>query len=941
MIFSDILIKASENSITIGTPLELIAIRTLAVKQSEIVSVQWSFAPKHEGISLSNNKLLLNSNIVGIDEITVYCTEITTGLKAERTFKVNNHCRLGKLVHFIHSNDDYFGDNYSWNLWTYAANKVAASTAFFTQSDFGITACSTNSWVIARKMVWDHSWCNEWAEQTHAFELDMLEDNYYIIYGDATLYTSLSDVINRTNPRIEYAIMDENIINAHLSHDPLPDTCFELHINSCKQNELVFIIENRNITIKNLPLDIIPSDLLLIKANQTFSPARVQLREYLNKFYYAGDDLGVTFTQSNILLSIWAPTAKYIELLLYKDFDCLNEKPDYVFRLNNDIQNKTHSIQIPREQFENFFYLYRLSFNDLDKNNEPSIITTYAVDPYARSLAINGIKACLLDLNSPHTMPAKWLDDNKPGQDEGIVIYETHVRDLTIDSSSNSSFPGKYLGIGEAGTCLTNKRHGVSVKTGLDSLVELGVTHVHLLPVFDFATVDETKIHEATNRNWGYDPRNYNVPTGIYSTNPDDPVARVKEFREMVQSLHQNGLRLVIDVVYNHMANTVNFDNIVPGYYFRSDHYGRFTNGSGCGNELASERPQVRKFIIDSILHWVLNYKVDGLRFDLMELIDLGTIKQVVDAVHKIDPSILVYGEPWRASDTPLMYGTYRGSQKNERFSIFNDSFRNAIRGNNDPGHGFINGMAHDPDICWSIIEGLKGSVHTLTANPQESINYVDAHDNYTLWDHIEKSYNHQIKPYEYRMNLSPDNLFDNMLVRQNILALGLVLTAQGIPFLHGGVELLRSKMGDHNSYKSSDKINAINWQDKARFKTVSDYIRGLITLRKKHPAFRMNDRNIIEQQLAVYTAYNDDKSGVILSHFKDYANRDSWCDIVVIYNATSIDNYDVNQFLPEPRSGLWHIVVNHERAGIETIATCGAHELPPLKSYSMMVIHG
>ncbi|MCC2626128.1 MAG: pulA [Burkholderiales bacterium] len=936
---NDLIIKASENSITIETKLELIAIRESISKRNEIASVEWSFEPKHERITLTDNKLLITSDISGISEITVYCVEINTKIRAERTFKVSHQCRLGKLVHFIRGDNIYSGDDYAWSLWTYASNKMTSNVAFSTFGDFGVSAISTNNQVIAHKMVWDHSWCNEWAEQSCVFELDMLEDNYYIVYGDATLYTSLNDVVNRTNPRLEYAIMDENI-NAHLSHEALPDTYFDLYINSNKQNDVVITHENRNITISNLPSSIMPSDLLVIKANQTFSPCMVQFRSYLDKFYYAGNDLGIIFTKSDILLGLWAPTAIYVELLLYKNFDTVDKEPDYVFRLNNDVQNNIHNIRIDRLPHENLFYMYRLHFNYLDKNNQNTEMTTYAVDPYATALAINGIKGCLIDLDSPLAKPDGWVGDKKPDLNDSIIIYETHVRDLTIDHSCNSSFPGKYIGLSESNTCFTDKATGISVKTGMDSLVELGITHVHLLPVFDFASVDETKMGAINNRNWGYDPRNYNTPTGIYSTNAYNPHARIREFREMVHSLHKQGLRVVIDVVYNHMVNTINFDKIVPGYYFRSDKYGRFTNGSGCGNELATERPQVSKFILDSIMHWILDYKVDGLRFDLMELIDIDTIKKVVSLARKTDPGILIYGEPWRASDTPLKNGTYRGSQKNENFAIFNDNFRNAIRGNNNPGHGFVNGNSHNSDICWGIIEGLKGSIYTLTASPQESINYVDAHDNYTLWDHIEKSHNTHLRPGEYHIHIDEDNLFGNMLIRQNLLAIGLVLTAQGIPFLHGGVELLRSKRGDHNSYKSSDIINAFNWQDKVRFLPVFEYIKGLIKLRKEHPAFRIKDRKIIESQLVISTTYNDDKSGVILSHFKDSANGDSWHDVVVIYNATSIDNYCVNKFLPLPQKGLWHIVVNHEKAGIETIGAYKAGELPPLRSYSMMIIH-
>jgi pullulanase len=935
----NLVIKASENCITIGAALELVAIRELSNTHSEIASVSWSFAPKHDGISLEDNKLLVKADILGIDEITLHCTEHGTGFTAKRKFKVFHQCRLGKLVHFIKNDNDYSGDDFAWKLWTYTANKPGSNIAFLSENDFGLSACTLNNQVIAHKMLWDHSWCNEWAEQTQSFTLDMKEDNYYIIYGEPILYTKLSDVVKRTNPRIEYGVMDENI-SAYLSREPIADTHFELYINSHKQNNVTVSCENRHVKISNLPADICPTDLIVIKANQNFSACKVQLRNYLDKFYYAGNDLGVIFTNSEIKLCIWSPTAVSVELLLYRDFDTPDTNPEHIFQLDNNIQNGTHRTTILRNLFENFFYLYRLHFNDLDKNGEPCLVTRYAVDPYANSLAVNGIKAGLLDLDSPCAMPKEWIHDKKPELNEGIIIYETHVRDLTIDYFCNSMFPGKFLGLAETRTSFTDRANNVTISTGLDSLVELGITHVHLLPVFDFASVNETKVNAANNRNWGYDPRNYNTPTGIYSTNPYDPVARVKEFRQMIHSLHKNGLRVVIDVVYNHMADTTNFDNIVPGYYFRSDNYGRFTNGSGCGNEFATERPQVSKFIIDSILHWINHYKIDGLRFDLMELIDIDTMKQVVQQTHKIDSSILIYGEPWRASDTPLTTGTYRGSQKNENFSIFNDNFRNAIRGSNDPGRGFVNGNSHNPDICWSIIEGLKGSINTLTSNPQESINYVDAHDNYTLWDHILKSSESHIKHGEYHTYITEENMFDNILIRQNLLAVGLILTAQGIPFLHSGVEMLRSKQGDHNSYKSSDIINAIHWQDKARFKPVFDYVQGLITLRKKHPALRSSERSIIENQLVISTAYQDDKSGVIISHFKDYANGDSWQDIVVIYNSTNIDNYNVNEFLPKPGSGLWYIVVNHEQAGIETITTYKDQELAPLKSNSMMVIH-
>ena len=280
-----------------------------------------------------------------------------------------------------------------------------------------------------------------------------------------------------------------------------------------------------------------------------------------------------------------------------------------------------------------------------------------------------------------------------------------------------------------------------------------------------------------------------------------------------------------MDVVYNHMQDTRNFDNIVPAYYFRTDYRGRFTNGSGCGNEIATERPMVRKYIIDSIKSWIKDYHIDGFRFDLMELIDLDTVKEIIKEINNINDSIIIYGEPWKGGYSPVKNGTIRGSQQNQGFSVFNDVFRDYIRGDNKPSLGFINGNQHDGPTAWNIIEGLKGSINTLTKLPEESINYIDAHDNYTIWDQIEKSLNPSIENGKYR-KFKEVNPLDNELVRRNLLGLSIILMSQGIPFIHGGSEILRTKNGDHNSYRSSDSINSFYWKDKGRHIEVFNYVK-------------------------------------------------------------------------------------------------------------------
>ena len=790
------------------------------------------------------------------------------------------------------------------------------------------------------------NWHNDWAEQTASFKLDLNFDNHYIIDGESCIYTSLADVIVRTNPRIEYAVMDNaDTITAFLSHEPSNDTKFKLYINSLEEENISVVIgqDTRQIILSNLPTNIKPNDLVEIRANSTFMPSQVSMRCYLNNFYYSNSDMGITFDLNYINLRLWAPTAKLVELLIYNDRCTDPVVYDYCYILENDLSSGTHFIKISRFEFEHKFYLYRLYFDALDKLGKKSTRITYAVDPYANGISLNGDQGALVDLNSPELTPINWHRDKRPPliNKQDSILYEMHLRDFTIvpESGVTKELRGKFRGAVETGCSYIDSQSGLKVATGIDSLVELGITHVHILPIFDFATVDKTRLDDINNRNWGYDPKNYNSPDGSYSLDPHNPSLRIKEAKEMVYGFHKNGIRVVMDMVYNHMADTTNMSNIVPNYYFRTDRFGKVTNGSGCGNELATEHPMVRKFIIDSILHWVKDYKIDGIRLDLMELMDIETMKKIVSTLNQVDPTLLIYGEPWKGGDSPLTNGTYRGSQRGQGFSIFNDIFRDAIRGSNYPGHGFINGAQHTSINAMLTMDGLMGSINNLTNQAVESVNYVDAHDNYTLWDHIEKSSNPDLQQGSYRKEIT-DDVMGSILVRKNLLAMGIVLTAQGIPFIHGGAEILRTKNGDHNSYRSNDEVNAFFWQDKVRFKPVFDYFQGLITLRKQHPAFRMSDRLMIEESLSIKSAHNDHKSGVIISHFKNNANGDSWGDIVIIYNATGLDGYDINSMLPMPVSGEWHIVVNHEKAGVETLHIFKPGGLLPLRAHSLLVIH-
>ncbi|MED7787619.1 type I pullulanase [Francisella sp. 19X1-34] len=940
-------IKSSENFIALGYKVDLVAITKSVNQHCRIVDVDWQIFPETSQIHITDNKLFVDPNISDeISQIDIKCvSKQDPSITAEKSFEIVREKREGTLVHFIKKDGQYHGENFSWDLWTYGDDQSTEIVFLSSQSDFGFYALCDKDNVIARKKTWGMNWHNEWSEQSNSFDISEQCNNYYIIDGDTYIYTSLVDVINRTNPRIEYAVMDESDkIKVHLSDRPQVGTIFELWINSNKIDDVDITIKDKSqqIILTNLPNCIKGSDLIEIRANNTFLPTKVLMRNYLDKFYYPKNDMGVVFNQDTISLRLWAPTAKKVEVLLYnKDLTNNKEQADFSYELIAELEYGTHHIEINRNSYENKYYLYRLYFDDLDPRGNVYTRVTYAVDPYSCGLGINGDSGFLVNLNSSDLMPENWLEDqsqNITSKDDAI-LYEMHLRDFTISPESGISedLRGKFLGAVEQNSTYSDGNKEIS--TGIDSLVELGITHVHLLPIFDFSSVDEKKIDQEDSRNWGYDPKNYNAPDGSYSLDPYDPTQRIKGVREMILKFHQKGIGVVMDMVYNHMTDTSNLDKIVPKYYFRTDKFGNFTNGSGCGNELATERPMVSKFIQDSVIHWIKNYKINGVRFDLMELIDLDTIKNIVAKVKQVDPNVIIYGEPWKADDSPLTNGTHRGTQRNQDFSIFNDSFRDAIRGNNNPGNGFINGNPHNPQNIGNVIEGLRGSIHNLTAKPNESVNYADAHDNYTLWDQIEKSQNHNIATNCYRKNI-PSDIFQSTLVRQNALALGIILTAQGIPFLHGGAEFLRTKQGDHNSYKSDDEVNAFHWSDKLHYKDFFDYVKGLIKLRKEHPAFRINDREVVDKNLNITTAHHDSKSGVIISHFKNYANGDSWKDIVIIYNATAIDNYDINDLLPKPDSKEWHIVANHEQAGTETLQKVKIGELPSLKSHSLMIIH-
>lgn len=490
---------------------------------------------------------------------------------------------------------------------------------------------------------------------------------------------------------------------------------------------------------------------------------------------------------------------------------------------------------------------------------------------FATAVGVNGKRAAIIDRAT--TNPVGWAQDKRPAllSPADQVIYELHVRDFT-HKMPNNAHPDKFLGVADT--------------AALAHLKRLGVTAVHLLPSFDFSSIDETKPHLPAY-NWGYDPQNYNVPEGSYATNAYDPATRIKEFKQMVQALHRAGIRVILDVVYNHTADIEhsNFQRTYPDYYYRKRADGSYSDGSGCGNETASEKPLMRAFIIESIVYWAQEYHIDGFRFDLMGVHDIKTMNAACRALHKIDPSIFVYGEGWSAGQCAYpshLLASKAHMKQMPGIAAFSDELRDGLRGPfyDDKQGAFIAGVSGAEErIKFGIVGGIAhpqvnmqqvGGDHLpWNDDPTQFISYVSCHDDMCLVD---------------RLRASVPNLTPEMLVRLDCLAQSVVMLSQGVPFMLSGEEMLRDKQGVHNSYQSPIEINALPWQNLQRYPQVFAYYQRLIALRRHHPAFRLGDANLIRQHLS-FLPTQPNLVGFILT---GHAGGDVWDNIVVVFNANN-----------------------------------------------------
>ncbi|MCE5331815.1 MAG: type I pullulanase [Bacteroidales bacterium] len=601
---------------------------------------------------------------------------------------------------------------------------------------------------------------------------------------------------------------------------------------------------------------------------------------------YEGNDLELTYTSKLSKFRVWAPTASEVKLLLYD-----NDSEGAAYKIVDMKRSDSGTwIKEINENLKGKFYTFQIRVGERWLDETPGM--------WVKATGINGKRAAIIDMNE--TNPDGWENDKRPElvNFTDIILYEVHVRDFSVSQNSGIKNKGKFLVFTEHGT-----KNTAGEPTGIDHLKELGITHVHLLPSFDYASIDEIKLNE-NKYNWGYDPLNFNVPEGGYSTDPHDPKSRIREFKLMVQSLHSSGIRVVMDVVYNHtfIGEKSHPDLLVPGYFYRFNADSTWSNASGCGNETASERPMMRKFIVESVVYWATEYHVDGFRFDLMGIHDIETMNEVRAALDKIDPSIFIYGEGWTAAASPLPEEE-RALKKNakqlDNIAVFSDDIRDALKGSwmHAEIPGFVSGVdSLEESVKFGVVGATEHPQVDYTKliyskapyvnNPTQTINYVSCHDDMCLVDKLKEA--------------KPENTTDEELIRFNKLAQTVVFTAQGVPFIYAGEEIYRNKKGIHNTYQSPDSINQINWDNKTQYKDVFTYYQGLIALRKAHAAFRMPTQEMVQKHLKFIDLQTPNVVAYMLT---DHVNGEKWKDILVIYNG---NRKSVSVQIPE---GAWNVV--------------------------------
>ncbi|PHC83975.1 type I pullulanase [Bacillus wiedmannii] len=799
---------------------------------------------------------------------------------------VSNSKTTEVIIHYREQS----GNTKDWNFWLWGENANGKSYEFTGEDEFGkyakinLDGDYDRVGFIIRTNDWEKDGGDRWIENIKDGRAEV-----WILSGDDKVYNSKPS----SDLSIQKATIDSFNEITVTANVPFHIKERKIEIEGIKiKNISPYDINSGNITNK---VKIITEQKIDLKQTykvkienlaDTYTEIGKVIRsaEFDHSFYYGGNDLGNIYTPQHTKFRVWAPTASEAKLVTYKKW---NDKIGTEINMQQS-EKGTWKAELTGNQ-KGLFYTYKVKIGDK---------WTEAVDPYVRAASVNGDKGVVVDLEE--TTPEKWKTNKKPKfkNPEDAIIYELHVRDLSIQPESGIKLKGKYLGVTEKGT-----RGPKDVKTGLDHMKDLGVTHVQLLPIFDYASVNEENLNEP-QYNWGYDPKNFNVPEGSYSTNPYEPTVRITELKQMIQTLHDNNLRVVMDVVYNHMYNAAesNFHKLVPGYYYRYNEDGTFANGTGVGNDTASERKMMRKFMVDSVTYWAKEYNLDGFRFDLMGIHDYETMNEIRKAVNQIDPSIILHGEGWDLN-TPLaaeLKANQKNAEKMKGIAHFNDNIRDGLKGSvfEEKENGFVNGKENMEDrIKKGITAGIDYDTNSSTyKDPEQVLTYVEAHDNHTLWDKFELT-----------------NPGDSEEVRKQMhkLSSSILLTSQGIPFLHAGQEFMRTKYGDHNSYKSPDSINQMDWLRRAAFNNEVDYMKGLIELRKKYTAFRMTSA----EQIKKYITFIDVPKNVVAYTIDEKGSGNKSEYFMVTHNA---NREDIDITLPS--KGPWKVLVDGKQAGSKTL---------------------
>lgn len=796
--------------------------------------------------------------------------------------------QIDVTIHYHRLADDYTSEDgmKAWDIWGWADGVNGAAYPFTEHDDYGLIAKYTlkGSGMSTPQFIvryggdsWEAKDPNDENRTIPQSAITVNADGtasaeIWLVQGDTTIYTN-GTLYDAKGTIVSAEMTDFNTITVKLNKALTIDKPADaVSVEGVKIKDVK--ASGNTVTITTADnLDVTKAYKVTIEdyGTQTVSLGAVVRSDAFDKNYaYDGDDLGVTYKAEKSTFKLWAPTATKVTLRLYADSTDPKAAQTDAVTLEKSGKKGVWTFAVDKD-LKDYAYDYELTFADGTVNT--------SADPYATAAVANGERSVVLSDKEKGDAGKRMASFSKPTD---AIITEANVRDMTINPNSGVSEAnrGKYLGFVEEGTTVDGKQG--AAPTGIDYLKSLGVTHVQIMPVYDYGSVDETgDLSYGAQYNWGYDPENYNVPEGSYSSDPSDPSARVKEMKQMVSGLHKNGLYVVMDVVYNHVYNASEhaFNKTVPGYYFRYDANGNLTNGSGCGNDVASERAMARKYIVDSVKYWATEYNVDGFRFDLMGLIDQTTMNQVRAALDEIDPSILVIGEGWDMTDAiGNQETTQPNASKVKGVAFFNDSLRDAIKGSvfSDEDTGFIAGKADKENLiatnvlgCNNKREGIdenghcnNGTADTNYGGADQVVQYVEIHDNLTLYDKLVKS--------------APNDSEETRLARAK-LADSLILLSQGITDMQFGQEFLRTKGGNGNSYNAGDAVNAIDWNRSVEQAGSVNYVKGLIALRKSIKNLHLSSYDDIAKNMTVL----QQSDGVVAYQLKDGSDT-----YVVVFNA-------------------------------------------------------